>query len=96
MNYYLVEIKGIFQKSINNPLNRAFIHDSNTNKDILSKFSEFLSKQITRWKRLKNEEMGGPGILCRICEQTIPANKMIVNTRYKYILETYRIMLAKK
>lgn len=51
----------------------------------------FLSKKIEKWKKMKTIEQGGT-ILCRICEQLVQANKMMVNIK-NLVIETYRIML---
>lgn len=50
-------------------------------------YIEFITKRIKKWKQLKEMEKPYiPSLLCRMCEQVIPANKMQV---YLYVAYNY-------
>lgn len=74
-----LEEKKKFNQKINNPLRKTFIREG-TNEE-KSQEKDFFSKRICKWKKIKASEEKSQ-ILCRICEQPVKLDKMIVKTPY--------------
>lgn len=62
-----------------------FFTDKHTEQNI-NPYSAFIEKKIKKWKDLKNIETPLiPLLLCRMCEEMIPANKMLVTNHFNLI-----------
>lgn len=74
----------LFKTRINNPLRKIFFKEDK--KEDSNQSSLFYSKKVEKWKKMGSIDKGGPTILCRICEMSIKADKMLVLIYYYYIL----------